>query len=60
MNSQWNPSLYEVWRPKKAEDIEKQTVRRVYWDGKFPGVSLGTKAAEAPGPAPDAGYLEES
>ena len=24
MNSQWNPSLYEVWRPKIAEDIEKK------------------------------------
>ena len=29
VNSQWNPSLYEVWRPKIAEDVEKQTVRRL-------------------------------
>ena len=27
VNSQWNPSLYEVWRQKILEDIEKQTVR---------------------------------
>ena len=24
VNSQWNPSLYEVWRQKIVEDIEKQ------------------------------------
>ena len=24
VDSQWNPSLYEIWRPKIAEDIEKQ------------------------------------
>ena len=24
VNSQQNPSLYEVWRPKIVEDIEKQ------------------------------------
>ena len=24
VNSQWNPSLYEVWRPKIVEVIEKQ------------------------------------
>ena len=38
VNSQWNPSLYEVWRTKIAEDIEKQIVRRLCWDGKFPGI----------------------
>ena len=34
MNSQWNPSLYEVWRQKIVEDIEKQTVRRLQSPGE--------------------------
>ena len=36
VNSQWNPSIYEVWRPKIVEDIEKQMVRQLCWDGKVP------------------------
>ena len=60
VNSQWNPSLYKVWKPKIAEDIEKQMVRRLCWDGKVPGICTGTKAGEAPGPAPAAGYRQES
>ena len=32
VNSQWNPSLYEVWRPKIVEDIGKQRVRRLHCD----------------------------
>ena len=27
VDSQWNPTLYEVWRPKFVEDIEIQMVR---------------------------------
>ena len=42
VNSQWNPSLYEVWRTKIVEDIEKQTVKRLHWDGKVPGICAGT------------------
>ena len=38
VNSQWNPSLYEVWRPKIVDDIEKQMVRRLCWDSKVPGI----------------------
>ena len=34
VNSQWNPSLYEVWRQKIVEDIEKQTVRRLQSPGE--------------------------
>ena len=45
MNSQWNPSLYEVWRQKIAEDVEKQVVRRVCWDSKVPGICARTKVA---------------
>ena len=60
MNSQWNPSLYEVWRQKIAEDIEKQAVTRVHWDSKVPGICVETKAAVAPYLAPAAGYGEES
>ena len=55
MNSQQNPSLYEVWRPKIVDDIEKQTVRKMRWDGKVPGIYTGTKAVAAPGPGPAAG-----
>ena len=60
VNNQWNPSLYEVWRPKIVEDIEKQTVRRLCWDAKVPGICAGTKATEAPHPVPATGYREES
>ena len=49
MNSQWNPSLYEVWRQKIAEDVEKQVVRRVCWDSKVPGICARTKVAVPPG-----------
>ena len=59
MNSQQNPSLYEVLRPKIAEDIEKQMVRRFHWDTKVPGIYVGTKASVAPGLAPAIGYEEE-
>ena len=48
VNSQRNPSLYEVWKPKIPEDIEKQTVRTLHWDSKVPGICAGTKAAVAP------------
>ena len=38
-------------------------VRRLLWDGKVPGTSVGTRAAAAPGPAPArpaTGVLEDS
>ena len=38
VNSQWNPSLYEVLRPEILEDIKKQMVRRLHWEGKVPGM----------------------
>ena len=60
VNSQGNPSLYEVWWQKIAEDIEKQTVRRLHWDSKVPGICAGTKAAVAPCPVPAAAYGKES
>ena len=61
VNSQWNPSLYEVWMPKIVEDIEKQTVRRLCWDGKVPRICAGTKAVvPRPGLVPAEGYREES
>ena len=60
VNTQWNPNLYEVQRPKIAEDIEKQTVRRLHWDGKVPRICAETNAAAAPSPVPAAGYGEES
>ena len=61
VNSQWNSSLYEVWRPKIAQDIENLTVRQLHWDSKIPGIFAGTKADEAwPSPAPATGYREES
>ena len=41
MNSQWNPSLYEVWRPKIVEDIENPMVKRLCWDCKVPGIYTG-------------------
>ena len=47
VNNQLNPSLYEVWRQKIAEDNEEQTVRRVHWDSKVPGICIGTKATGA-------------
>ena len=43
VNSQWNPSLYEVWRPKIVEDIDKQTVRRLCGNAKVPGICAGTR-----------------
>ena len=45
VNSQRHPNLYEVWRQKIAEDIKKQTVRRLCWDGKVPGICAGTRDA---------------
>ena len=29
VNRQWNHSLYEVWRPKIVEDMEKQIAKRL-------------------------------
>ena len=55
--------LYEVWKPKIAEDVEKQTVRRLCRDSKFSGTCAGTKAVAVPSLAPGtaaAGALEES
>ena len=60
VNSQWNPSFYEVWRQKIMEDIGKQMARRLCLDSKIPGNCAGTKAAAAPGPVPAIGYGEES
>ena len=59
VNSQQNPSLYEVWRPKIAEDIEKQLVRRLCWEGKVPGMCMGAKACIT-SPEPAAGYGEDT
>ena len=47
---------------KIEEDIEKQTVSKLHWDGEVPGTSTGTRAAADPslGPArPTTGSLEE-
>ena len=33
---------------QKVGDIEKQIVRRLGWDGKVPGTSMGTRATETP------------
>ena len=41
VNRLQNPGLYEVWRPKIVEDIEKLTVMRLHWDGKVPGICAG-------------------
>ena len=60
VNSQWNPSFYEVWRPKIVDDIEKQMVRRLCSDGKVPWICAGSYTAVAPCLAPATGYLEES
>ena len=60
VNSQLNPSLYEVWRPKIVEDIEKQMVRRLCWDSKVSGICTGTWAAVSSRPSPTAGYWVES
>ena len=60
MKGQQDPSLYEVWRPKTAEDIEKHMVKRLHWEGKVPGICAGTKDAVAPSLAPAAGYGEKS
>ena len=37
----------DIWRleAKIVEDIEEQMVRRLCWDGKVPGTSIGTRAA---------------
>ena len=43
VNSPQNPSLYEAWRQKIAEDTVKQMVRRLHWDGKVPGICVGTR-----------------
>ena len=45
---------------KLTENIEKQMVRRLFWDGKIPGICVGTKAAAVPGPVPITGHGEES
>ena len=49
VNSQWNPSLYEVWRPKIVEGIDKQMVKRLHCDAKVPGISTGIQVAVALG-----------
>ena len=56
VNSQWNPSLYEVWKPMIAEDIEKWMVRRLCKGSKVPGTCMGMKAAVTPGLVPGAGH----
>ena len=48
LNGLQNPILYEVWRPKIVEDIEKQMVRTLCWDSKVPEICTGTQAAVAP------------
>ena len=63
LNSQLYPSIYESWRPKIVEALKNQAVRRLLWDDKVPGTSVGTRAAAASGPEtarPAAGFLEES
>ena len=42
------------------EDIETQTVRKLCWDGKLPGICAGTEAAASPCHEPATGSLEES
>ena len=64
MNSQWNPSFYEVWKPITVKEVEKQMVRKLRWDSKVSGTWAGTKAAGvqdlAPGSVAAPGALEES
>ena len=48
VNSQWNPSLYDVWRQKIAEDIKNQMVKTLCWDSNVPGICAGTRAAVPP------------
>ena len=48
--SQQNHSIYEVWRPKIAEAIGKQTVRRLRWDGNVPGICAGDQGCCGPQP----------
>ena len=40
---------------KIVEDVEKQMIRRLYWDSKVPRTSVGTKAAVVSGLLPGAG-----
>ena len=47
VNSQQYHSIYEGWRPKLYRTL-KNVVRRLLWDGKVPGASVGTRAATAP------------
>ena len=49
VNIQQNPSLYEVWRPKIVEGIDKQMVKRLHCDAKVPGISTGIQVAVALG-----------
>ena len=52
VNSQWNPSVHGRLEAKTIENIEKQTIRRLYWDNKVPGTRAGTRAAAAPSLVP--------
>ena len=52
--------LIRSLKAKIVEDIEKQMVRRLRWDGKVPGICAGTQATVAPGSALVTRYREES
>ena len=48
---------------QKCRRLKNQMVRRVFWDNKVPGTSVGTRVAAAPDPVPTrsaARFLEES
>ena len=48
---------------KTVENIEKQTMKRLLWDGKVPGTRAGTRAATVHSLAPagpGTGSLEDS
>ena len=47
-NSQRYSRIYEDWRTKIVEDIEKSDGKKSDWGQKVPGTSMGTRAAEAP------------
>ena len=59
VNSQWNPSLYEVWRPNIVEDIEKPTMKRLSQVRSLVSAQ-GPRSLWPPSQAPAAGYGEES
>ena len=44
-----------MFEAKTIEDVEKQTGRKLHWEGKVPGTCAGFKAAAVPGLVPGTG-----